>query len=315
MTFYDVLCQWNKETEIVIKCRKLSWRLSQIVVTFFSRPLPAVPFWISPNKHKEFWRDTPWCVSRLSRGNVPSVPSHVPSVPRTFRPLNWNFHINRPKRPGCPWDVPNLSLGRFRGIPTTKFLYVIFFIFFFSLPIFRRKKQTRETPKKARVFLFAEPLESLEKKGQAHKKQGKSEHFKRKKARKSKEKQALEGQGAISDLQDCRGPSKFFSQALWMMPTLRNRRPRHHARLQLAPLEGSPPPDAISPRMLEPVITCSFCHLYFVKEFPHFGRKILANILAKIGKSRLKSANLGQKPAKTWPKVDLNSTKNRRSLS
>ena len=24
MTFYDVLCQWNKETEIVIKCRKLS---------------------------------------------------------------------------------------------------------------------------------------------------------------------------------------------------------------------------------------------------------------------------------------------------
>ena len=26
MTIYDVLCQWNKETEIVIKkCRKLSW--------------------------------------------------------------------------------------------------------------------------------------------------------------------------------------------------------------------------------------------------------------------------------------------------
>ena len=22
--FYDVLCQWNKETEIVIKCRKVS---------------------------------------------------------------------------------------------------------------------------------------------------------------------------------------------------------------------------------------------------------------------------------------------------
>ena len=27
MTFYDVLCQWNKETEIVIKCRKLSWHV------------------------------------------------------------------------------------------------------------------------------------------------------------------------------------------------------------------------------------------------------------------------------------------------
>ena len=64
------------------------------------------------NKHKEFWRDTPWCVSRLSRA---SVPSYVPSA-------------------GCPWDVPNLSLGRFRGIPTAKFLYVIFlYRFFLSL--------------------------------------------------------------------------------------------------------------------------------------------------------------------------------------
>ena len=35
--------------------------------------------------------------------------------------------------------------------------------------------------------------------------------------------------------------------------------------------------------------TCSCCHLNFVKEFPRFGRKILA----KIGESRLKSANLG----------------------
>ena len=26
------------------------------------------------NKHKEFWRDTRWCASRLSRGHVPSVP-------------------------------------------------------------------------------------------------------------------------------------------------------------------------------------------------------------------------------------------------
>ena len=42
--------------------------------------------------------------------------------------------MNRPQRPGCPWDVPNLSLGRFRGIPTTKFLYVIFLYRFFLLP-------------------------------------------------------------------------------------------------------------------------------------------------------------------------------------
>ena len=57
------------------------------------------------NKHKEFWRDTPRCVSRPSRGNVPSVPSYVPSVPRTFCPLNWN----------CPHEsaqTSRVSLGR-----------------------------------------------------------------------------------------------------------------------------------------------------------------------------------------------------------
>ena len=55
MTFYDVLCQWNKETEIVIKCRKLSWHVvncrdvcRKLSWHFFSRPLPAVPFWFSP---------------------------------------------------------------------------------------------------------------------------------------------------------------------------------------------------------------------------------------------------------------------------
>ena len=55
MTFYDVLFQWNKETEIVIKCRKLSWHVvncrdvcRKLSWHFFSRPLPAVPFWFSP---------------------------------------------------------------------------------------------------------------------------------------------------------------------------------------------------------------------------------------------------------------------------
>ena len=45
------------------------------------REFPALAFsWHSlgkekkTNKHKEFWRDTPWFVSRLSRGRVPSVP-------------------------------------------------------------------------------------------------------------------------------------------------------------------------------------------------------------------------------------------------
>ena len=56
-------------------------------------------------------------LSRLSRGHS--------------APLNVNFHINRPKRPGCPWGVPNLSPGHSRGIPTTKFLHVIFLYRFF----------------------------------------------------------------------------------------------------------------------------------------------------------------------------------------
>ena len=79
------------------------------------------------NKHKEFSRDTPWCASRLSRGHVPSVPWYVPSVTGTFCP----FSIDLPKCPRCPWDVPSLSLGRLRGIPTAKFLYVIFLYRFF----------------------------------------------------------------------------------------------------------------------------------------------------------------------------------------
>ena len=71
----------------------------------------------------------PVCPAELSHLSRP----YVPSVPRTFCPLNWDFHINRAKCPGCPWDVPNLSLGRFQGIPTTKFLYVIFLYQFLSL--------------------------------------------------------------------------------------------------------------------------------------------------------------------------------------
>ena len=52
MTFYDVLCQWNKETEIVIKCRKLSWHVVNCRDVcrkycrdiFFPVPFPPFPF-------------------------------------------------------------------------------------------------------------------------------------------------------------------------------------------------------------------------------------------------------------------------------
>ena len=49
------------------------------------------------NKHKEFWRDTPWFVSRLSRGHVPSVPSCpicpviCPVRPMDILPLECEF--------------------------------------------------------------------------------------------------------------------------------------------------------------------------------------------------------------------------------
>ena len=86
-------------------------------------------------------------MSRLSRGHVPSVPSSVPSVPRTFCPLNVNFRINRPKRPKCSWDVPDLSPGRSRGIPTTKFLYVTFLYRLFLLHTWRLRIANREIPK------------------------------------------------------------------------------------------------------------------------------------------------------------------------
>ena len=76
MTFYDVLCQWNKETEIVIKCRKLSWHVAncrdvcrKLSWQFFSRPLPAVPFWISPIKTaRPPPRPTPFTRCRIMKG-------------------------------------------------------------------------------------------------------------------------------------------------------------------------------------------------------------------------------------------------------
>ena len=54
MTIYDVLWRFmsmesrdgncHKMSQIVVTCRKLSWRLSQIVVTFFPVPFPPSPF-------------------------------------------------------------------------------------------------------------------------------------------------------------------------------------------------------------------------------------------------------------------------------
>ena len=77
------------------------------------------------NKHKDFWRDTPWCAS-LSRGHVPSVPRYVPSVPGTFCAFSIDLHINQAQMSHVSLGRPEFVPGTPPGHPTAKFLYVIF---------------------------------------------------------------------------------------------------------------------------------------------------------------------------------------------
>ena len=84
------------------------------------------------NKHKEFWRDTPWCASRLSRGHVPSVPWYVPSVPGTFCPFSIDLHTNQAQMSqvslGRPEFVPGTPPGHpGRQIPLCDFSLSVFF--------------------------------------------------------------------------------------------------------------------------------------------------------------------------------------------
>ena len=91
------------------------------------------------NKHKEFWRDTPWCASRLSRGHVPSVPWYVPSVPGTFCPFSIDLHINQAQMSQVSLGRPEFVPGTPPGHPTAKSLYVIFlYRFFLSIPKYWR---------------------------------------------------------------------------------------------------------------------------------------------------------------------------------
>ena len=70
------------------------------------------------------------------------------------------------------------------------------------------KKKTRETPKNLRVFLFAEALYSLEKKGKTHKKkQGKSENKKKRKSKKAR----VGGSGKTSLFQTYERRRKLFT--------------------------------------------------------------------------------------------------------
>ena len=99
------------------------------------------------NKHKEFWRDTPWCASRLSRGHVPSVPWYVPSVPGTFCPFSIDLHINQAQMSQVSLGRPEFVPGTPPGHPTAKFLYVIFlYRFFLSLSEPRGGSMKRNFP-------------------------------------------------------------------------------------------------------------------------------------------------------------------------
>ena len=83
---------------------------------------------------------------------------------------------------------------------------------------------------------------------------------------------------------------------------LRQRKPK---KVAFATFQGSSPELGsrtplvfrISKPEWNPYLSCSFCHLDFVKEFPRFGRKISA----KIGWNRL---NIGQNSTQIRPKID-----------
>ena len=129
---------------------------------FFSSPLPLKikPFLkrIKENKNK---KTKPFCtlvVARLSSSNLQylwvtplfgfcfwrsvnlgggSSPPETHGVWLGKKKTNkhkefWLLHINQAQMSQVSWDVPSLSLGRLRAIPTAKFLCVIFLIGFFS---------------------------------------------------------------------------------------------------------------------------------------------------------------------------------------
>ena len=80
------------------------------------------------NKHKEFWRDTPWCASRLSRGHVPICPVICPVCPG-----DRFTHKSGPNVPGvpgtsrvCPWHASGASESD-RQIPLCDFSLSVFF--------------------------------------------------------------------------------------------------------------------------------------------------------------------------------------------
>ena len=118
-------------------CRKLSWH-------FFSRPLPAVPFWISPNDHDHFWVHL--AEPHFSFLGYPRMPHQMPFYTVEHRETTKIFHLMCHQMPfwcgmrcktfledygcGCVWAVPEesasqsaswMSLGTWLGVPRKRF--------------------------------------------------------------------------------------------------------------------------------------------------------------------------------------------------
>ena len=85
------------------------------------------------NKYKDFWRDTPWCVVPSVPWTCPICPVVCPVCPTDIPALGFEFPHKSGQTSWVSLGHPEFILGTLRGIPTTKFLYVIYIYGFFFL--------------------------------------------------------------------------------------------------------------------------------------------------------------------------------------
>ena len=204
------------------------------------------------NKHKEFWGDTLWCVSRLSCGHVPS-PSYVLSVPRTSCPLNLNFHTwaTETRRP------PFSSTTKRDARPQNEIGYK------------KNKARSASRTRSERDTNLHNLRPWRDKTGQHSRCTRLS---------------LLEHRMSWNTLKTRYMPKNEIGMNLAnLFPsplTCRPKRPGVPGTSRVYPWDASGAFRAPNSFMLFSLIvfTCSFCHLDFVKEFPRFGRKISAKI-------------------------------------
>ena len=133
MTFY--VSGIKIETEIVIKCRKLSWHVvncrdvcRKLSWHFFSRPLPAVPFWISPNylRHSSprgpacvFWYSETWEPPQFWKKTLSEWKGHSRSNSRNSGVFSEQFSEWHSRPNLCENPILGATLGATLGIGWT----------------------------------------------------------------------------------------------------------------------------------------------------------------------------------------------------